>query len=149
MKDDLIFKPNSLFESVTHNKEDESWYFVFSDKIGFYVQAFWRLLIKNNIALVSTDHGHQFGLPKPKDLIKDLNLFLAKKCLFEIIVKKNTSDLVLNFSDGITLEIYISSTGYESYNFSIDDKIYLGLGSGEFALREPTDDPTLFTAKKL
>lgn len=52
----------------------------------------------------------------------------------KIEVIKDTFDLVLSLTDGHRIEIYISSSGYETYDFSIDNKRYIGLGSGDIAV---------------
>ncbi len=134
MTNELTFNTNSQFQSVTFDKDADSWYFVFTGKIAFNVSAFWRLLNDKQIHLVSIDHGHQFGLPKPVDLTQLLTDSLTGKTLLEIKVKQNTADLLLTLTDNFELEIFISSTGYETYNFSVDKKIYIGMGSGEIAV---------------
>ena len=52
----------------------------------------------------------------------------------KIEVIKDTYDLTLTLTNDLTIEIYISSSGYETYNFSIDDKSFIGLGSGDIAI---------------
>jgi uncharacterized protein YuzE len=134
MTNELTFKTNSIFKNVSYDLNADSWYLAFEDKISFFVTKFWRLLRNKEIKLVSLDNGQQFGLPKLADLIVLLTEELNEKVLLEIKVKRDTGDLVLTLSDNIQIEIFISSTGYESYNFSIDNKSYYGLGSGDIAI---------------
>jgi hypothetical protein len=134
MKNELTFKTNALFQSASYDQDAQSWYFVFADNIAFNVSAFWRLLVNKQIAIVSLDNGHQFGLPKPKDLIQELTDELTGKSLVEIKIKQDTADLLLTFTDNIQLEVFISSTGYETYNFSYKDKNYIGMGGGDIAM---------------
>ena len=134
MKNELTFKTNSKFQSVTFDKDADNWYIVFADKIALNVSAFWRLLSDKQIQLVSFENGHQFGLPKPVDLSQLLTEALTGKTLLEIKIKQNTADLVLTLTDNFELEIFISSTGYETYNFSVNKKNYIGMGSGEIAI---------------
>jgi hypothetical protein len=138
MTDELNFKTVSLFKSVTYEKDADSWHFEFSDNIGFFAQTLWRLLDNKRIELVSLDNGHQFGLPEPIDLVERLNEKLIGKHLLEIKVKQNTADLQLTLTDNLQIEIFITSSGYESYQFSIDKKNYIGLGSGEISFYENT-----------
>lgn len=130
----LTFKTQSEFQSVTLNEDDKSWYFVFANQITFNVSAFWRLVVDKKIQLVSLDNGHQFGLLKPVDLSQMLTEALSGKTLIEIRVSQNTADLLLTFTDNIEIEIFISSSGYETYNFSIDGKRYIGMGSGDLTV---------------
>jgi hypothetical protein len=136
MTNEITFATNTLFENVTFDRNADSWVFSFSDNIYVSASGFWRLLRNNNIAFVSLDNGHQFGLPKPLDLVEEVKKELESKCLTKIEVIKDTFDLVLTFTHGLKLEIYIASTGYETYDFSINGKRYIGLGSGDIAIMD-------------
>ena len=89
---------------------------------------------KNKIILVSNDNGQQFGLPKPLILIEELSKVLKGNRLMKIEVIKDTFDLTLTLTDDFKIEIFISSSGYETYDFSINSKRYIGLGSGDIAI---------------
>ena len=134
MTNELTFTTNSLFDKVTFDKEADCWLFTFADKIYASSSGFWRLLEMNKIIFVSLDNGQQFGLPKPIDLAEELNKILIGKRLKKIDVIKDTFDLSLTFTEELKLEIYIASSGYETYDFSINDKRYIGLGSGDIAI---------------
>jgi len=134
MTNEMTFTTHSLFDNIAFDKDADCWYFYFADKIFANSSGFWRLLIENKIELVSLDHEQQFGLPKPLDLVEELSRKLAGKHLTKIEVIKDTFDLVLSLTDGHRIEIYISSSGYETYDFSIDNKRYIGLGSGDIAI---------------
>ncbi|PLW93501.1 MAG: hypothetical protein C0592_05910 [Marinilabiliales bacterium] len=136
MEKDLIIRKNSEFLSVNYDSKSDSWNFEFADRISFNVSAMWRLLIEKHIRFVSLDNGHQFGLPRPLDLVSDLNEILRGKSLLEIKVKQFTADLLLNLSDNIQIEIFISSSGYETYTFAIEDKNYIGMGAGDLLIHD-------------
>ncbi len=136
MQTDLIIKTSSKFEYVSFDKDADSWYIVFTDKIAFNISTLWRLLKDKNIVLVSLDHGHQFGLPNRVDLSQLLTDALTGMTLLEIKVKNNTADLLLTFSDNLEIEVFISSTGYETYNFCVDKMRCIGMGGGEIAVFE-------------
>ncbi|WP_026898937.1 hypothetical protein [Daejeonella oryzae] len=149
MTKDLIFKPNSIFDSVSFNKDADRWQFNFADNIYVASSGFWRLLESNRIVIVSLDNGHQFGHPQPLDLSVEVNKLLTDKMLTEIRVDNETADLTLTISEGITLQIFIASSGYESYDFSIYDKRYIGLGSGDIGIIEAQENPQILTTRKL
>ncbi len=149
MTNDLTFKANSIFDSVTYDKDADSWYFYFADKIHASSSGFWRLLIANRIVLVSFDNGHQFGLPEPLDLIEKITKHLTGKKLMEIRVDKDTADLTLIISDDTKIQIFIASSGYESYDFSFEGNRYIGLGSGNIGIVEATENPQIFTTRQL
>ena len=136
MTKNLIFKTTASFNSATYDKDGESWHFIFDNKIWITSSGFWRLLKSNKIVSISLDNGHQFGLPEPLDLVQELNNILTGKKLLKIVVENDTSDINLFISDDIKIEIFISSTGYETYEFGIENKRYIGLGSGEIAIIE-------------
>ena len=134
MTNELTFIADSLFNQVTFDRDGESWIFSFSEGVYASSSGFWRLLKKDKILFVSLDNDQQFGLPKPIDLEKKLNELLSGQRLTKIDVVKGTYDLTLTLTDDLTIEIYISSSGYETYDFSIDGKRYIGLGSGDIAI---------------
>jgi len=149
MTTDLIFQTNSNFETVTYDMDTDRWYFDFADKIYITSSGFWRLLNSTRIVFVSLDHGHQFGLPQPLDLIEKVNTMLNGKKLTAIFVERETGDLTLSISEGITIQIFIASSGYETYEFSIAEKRYIGLGSGDIGIVEATDNPQILTTRRL
>ena len=136
MTNELNFAADSLFKEVNYDINADSWNFTFADKVGVGVSGFWRLLEKGRIILVSLDHGHQFGRPKPIDLSEEIKNLLTGKRLIKIQVDKDTADLTLTLTDQFKLEIYIASSGYETYNFSIGGKHYIGLGSGGISIMD-------------
>lgn len=134
MTEELIFKTNSPFDSVSFDRSTNDWCFLFTDKIYVIASGFWRLIKSDRIIFVSFDNGQQFGRTKPIDLIGEVTRQLTGKNLTEIIVKQNTADLTLLISDKIKIEIFIASSGYESYDLSIYGKRYIGLGSGDIKI---------------
>ncbi len=149
MTKDLIFKTNSIFDSVTYDQDTDGWQFLFADEIHATSTGFWRLLKSNRIEFVSLDNGNQFGLPQSPDLIEKVTNLLTGKKLTELKVKKETADLTLTISEDIIIQIFIASSGYETYSFSIDNRKYLGLGSGNIGVVEATDNPQIFTTRQL
>lgn len=149
MKEDLIFKTNSSFNSVDYDKDSDRWQFYFADKIHVASSGFWRLLESNRIVFVSLDQGHRFGLLQPLDLLENVTQLLTGKKLTEIKVDKDTADLTLTIADDIKIQILIVSMGYETYDFSIDEKKFIGLGSGKIGLVEETDNPQVFTTRQM
>ena len=131
--DELIFKTSQDFKQVTFDTETESWRFKFKTDY-FNCSGLWRILKSKKIERVSLDNGQQFGLPNPINLENEVNELLKDKKLEAIIIKKDTSDLQLILTDNLEIEIFISSSGYETYDFSFDSKRYIGQGSGDIAI---------------
>jgi hypothetical protein len=133
MTKELIFKTDLPFDSVIYYKDSDSWRFCFKS-IDILTSGFWRILKDGCIYFISSDHCHQFGLPKPVDLESLINIELVNRELKELKIKECTGDLLLSLTDNYKIEILISSTGYETYEFSINNKRYIGLGSGEIGI---------------
>jgi hypothetical protein len=134
MTNDLTFTTDSLFDNATFDKDAENWTFSFADRIYANASGFWRLFKNNRILVVSLDHGHKFGLEKPLDLIEEIKKILKGQRLTKIKVDKDSFDLTLRLTDQLMLVIYIASSAYETYDFSIAYKRYIGLGSGDIAI---------------
>jgi hypothetical protein len=128
------FSCNALFQSVSYDNGAEAWSFFFADNISFSISAFWRLLKNNEIWLVSLDQGHTFGLETPLSIVEEVEKLLVGQYLTRIDIKEGTGDLVLKLTDGMQIQAFISSTGYETYNFNYGNKRYIGMGAGEIAL---------------
>lgn len=141
MTNDLTFNTNSHFDSVTYYEDTDSWCFAFSENISISFTGFWRLFKTNKIVFVSSDNGHQFGLPEPIELVSELTRELNSKTLIEIKADKDTADLTLIISNEIRIEFYTSSAGYENYYLAIKDKTYIGMGGGNIEVVVPTENP--------
>jgi hypothetical protein len=138
-KSKLTFQTGSLFRSAEF--DGFNWNFFFEDDIYIGVSGFWRLLKDGEISLVSLDHGHQFGLPKPVDLVKWVNEKCRGQRLTELKVNDGSGDLHATMTGGLMLEIFIASTGYETYQFSFAGKSYIGTGGGETAIFDRRTQP--------
>ncbi len=134
MENKFVYKTNSNFESVTYDSDSDSWHFSFTERIFVFISGFWRLLVSNKVKFVSTDNGHYFGKENPLDLTYELPKLLKNKKLIEIQIDKDTSDLILNFSENVAVQILISSIGYETFNLKFKDKEYIGLGSSKLEI---------------
>jgi hypothetical protein len=131
---DIIISTDSLFGSISYDDGTDSWTFKFTSSISLFASTLWRLLKDEKIILVSTDNGHQFGLPKPVDTVNEMANFLKGQKLSKIKIKQNTADLILTLTNGFEIEVFISSGGYESYDLYADNKRYIGMGMGDVAI---------------
>ena len=67
------------------------------------------------MAVSSEDHAQKYGLPLPIDAAAVASELLASKAIVRVEVKQGTADLLLDFADGLRLEIIPFSSGYESW----------------------------------
>ncbi|HWJ30453.1 MAG TPA: hypothetical protein VNS32_28225 [Flavisolibacter sp.] len=134
MTDEQTFNTNSLFQSVSYDNGAEAWSLFFAENISFNISGFWRLLKNDEIWLVSFDHGHKFGRDVPVNTVEEAENLLTGQRLTKIEIKQGTGDLVLELTDGIKIQAFISSTGYETYDFNYGNKRFIGMGSGDIAI---------------
>lgn len=131
---DIFILTDTIFDQISYEKNSDSWMFIFKNNISLLASTLWRLLKDDRIVLVSADHGKQFGLPKPVDVVSELSQMLTGKKLMSIKIKKNTADMILTLTDRFEIEILISSGGYESYILHSNNKEYIGMGMGDIAI---------------
>ncbi len=131
---DIIISTDSHFDNISYDTDTDCWTINFKNSIILGTSTLWRLLKDEKIILVSTDNGHQFGLPKPVDTVNEMANFLQGQKLSKIKIKKNTADLILSLTNGFEIEVFISSGGYESYDLYADNKRYIGMGMGDVAI---------------
>lgn len=134
MTHETTFTPNLLFRDISFDSDADNWTFLLEENNYVNASGFWRLLKDDRIQLVSVDHGHQFGLTKPFDLVDAVKDELVNKRLTKLEILENTCDLVLTFDGNIKVQIFIASSGYETYNFSLNGTRYTGLGSGDISI---------------
>ncbi len=89
-----------------------------------------------NLLAVSSDQGHQFGLPAPLDLVRLMTDLLSVERLIGVQVD-TTGDAFFQFSNELVLVAYVHSMGYETFQFSVGVKNYIGMGGGELSVYEP------------
>ena len=126
---------HSAFSSVAYEEGGSSWSFVFSGDNALAVEGIWRVFRSGVLAAISTDHGHQFGLPAPMDLVQFMTQLLQGRQLLGIHVN-DFGDANFTFSDEVVLVAYVSSMGYESYQFSAEGRQYIGMGGGELSMMQ-------------
>lgn len=135
MNKELNFKTHLLFQSITHDNQADTWFLNFSENLSFFVASLWRLIQERKIKFVSQDHGHKYSFhSEPVDLAKELTDLLSNQYLLEIKVNQYTSDILLELTNNIQIEIFITSAGFESYSFYLNKTHYYGMGSGELGI---------------
>jgi hypothetical protein len=63
----------------------------------------------------SDDHGQQFGLPKVIDAPRNVLEVVKDRSVEAATVAAGTADLTIDFGDGIRLEVFNDSAGYEGW----------------------------------
>lgn len=91
------------------------WTFDFPDNGYIGVQCPWRILKNGCTTLSSDDHRQQYGLPAPIDAAAEATKLLATLVINAAQLRVGTSDIFIDFSGGMRLEILPISSGYEGW----------------------------------
>lgn len=90
-------------------------------------------------AMFSGDHLHQFGLPAPLNVESEMCDLLSPRPLTAVTADDVTGDLVLEFDDGSLVEMFTSSTGYESWDLEVGEERFICIGA-ERSIGRPAPD---------
>lgn len=108
-----------------------TWFFIFQNIGTLSVESHWRLLDQGLVAVVGNDDGHLFGLPEPCDCEKQANALLTSAKVIEFQSVQVPADLRVTFDNGIQLEAFTASVGYESWQIGLHGGgTIIGMGGG-------------------
>jgi hypothetical protein len=96
-------------------EEPVSWTFQFAYKCYINVACPWRILNRGRPARSSADHGQQYGLPAPIDAVAEATTLLSTVVIDAAQLRVGTSDILIDFSGNLRLEILPISSGYEGW----------------------------------
>ena len=103
-------------------KQDYAWTFVFNEgKAVLNLECPWRLLLRGSIVLGDTDDGQKFGLPAPVSGVRRATELLDSSLIVSVDVRRGPSDLAINFQNGVSLEAFNMSCGYEAWTCDIQN----------------------------
>jgi hypothetical protein len=103
-------------------KQDYGWTFVFDDRKAILnLECPWRLLLRGCIAYGYEDDGQKFGLPEPVNGVQTTTKLIGRSPVVSANVRRGPSDLIINFENGVSLEIFNMSSGYEAWVYNIKD----------------------------
>jgi hypothetical protein len=114
---DLSWMVGRSITSVTF-EEPVDWTFWFGDKGHISVQCPWRILENGRIVCSIEDHRQQYGLPAPIDAAAGATGLLSSADVVRARLREGTSDILVEFSGHLLLEIIPMSSGYESWNLT-------------------------------
>ena len=125
----LSLLADSSLTEVTAREHD--WLFIFSSHVSIVAESHWRLLEGNRVIITDEDHGQLFGHKTPVDatavVCTELNGAPVVRATFSQV-----SDLLLSFTNGCTLELLVSSAGYENWHaYGPDESHTFAIGGGE------------------
>jgi hypothetical protein len=124
---------------------EESWRFEFEGRTTLDVRCPWRIVADGRVALGNSDHGRQFGLPKPLDGKQEAERLLVAS-VAKVSLREQTGDLILELEQSTSLEIFNSSSGYEGWECSSTDGL-LAVAMGGGGISVWMTDPPLASGR--
>ena len=112
--------------------DDYSWFFRFSDAESLRAGCLWRLMRNGRLSLTSNDHGQKFGLTQPVDAVLLAAASLTGKEVVSIAWSDETGDLGIILGDDLVLQVLVDSSGYETWELSLEGKRYIAQGGSVF-----------------
>jgi hypothetical protein len=101
--------------------EGHVWWFRFDPAFTLNVECVWRVADGERIVVTGEDHSQMFGLPQPVDATERVRQTVGTNPVVDVALRSISSDLVITFSNGATLEAISNSSGYENWNFFAAD----------------------------
>lgn len=122
-------------------KAGHLWQFRFGDgNATLNLECPWRLLLHGAIVYGGDDDGQQFGLPAPIDGVRETKKLLATSSVTSLEVRETCSDLSLTFGNGVLLEAFNGSSGYEGWTCSGGGTTVVAQGGGTLSIWRSTAD---------
>jgi hypothetical protein len=132
----VLRQPCTCVEKAGH-----SWQFRFGDgDATLNLECPWRLLLNGAIAFGGDDDGQQFGLPAPLDGVKVTEKLLSASLVSLVEIREGCSDLSLTFQNGVRLEAFNGSAGYEGWTCSGKGGVtVVAQGGGNLSIWKPSN----------
>jgi hypothetical protein len=103
---------------------EDAWHFGFTVG-GLAVQCPWRIVSSERVVLGSVDHKQWFGLPEPVDAVARASKLLEGKIVESVKIHDVTSDLTIQFTGDLRLEVFNNSSGYDGWQYGNRDGLEL------------------------
>ena len=119
-------------------KREHDWDFGFGDGLGLAVAVPWRIVVPDGIAHAEPDDGQLFGLKEPINGERRTNELLRGHRVEQIEIDLVTADICIRFDDGLRLDVFNNSSGYEGWTGTlgtgIDHLMVIGQGGGQVSI---------------
>jgi hypothetical protein len=120
-------------------KTDYLWQFAFGlAGVSLNLECPWRFVLLGRVAFGCGDHQQQFGLPTQIDGVQKSHELLLNSSVVSVKVHDSTGDLTIEFQNGVRLEAFNLSSGYEGWTCSlIDGRVVVAQGGGNVCISNP------------
>jgi len=135
---DITAKLNSRLvgQSLIQTERSEyDWGFRFAGEVFLRVACPWRILCNGRVAFGDCDHAQQFRLPEPVNGAMQSDRLLCNKAIQQVIIRGDSGDLTIKFTDQTSLEILNTSSSYEGWELGDGAGLHvIATGGGELAI---------------
>jgi hypothetical protein len=136
--DELVGQRVTLIES---SAAPIMWWFRF-ERCTLSVETVWRLISDSRVLVTGEDHGQMFGHDTPVDASALLREAVGDRPVTAAHLGPIHGDLTLEFAPTLYLQVFVQSSGYESWSLSKSDGSQLvATSGGRVSLYRP-DGPT-------
>jgi hypothetical protein len=120
-------------------KTDYLWQFAFgSAGVSLNLECPWRFLLQGMVAFGCDDHQQRFGRPSQIDGVEKSHELLLTSPVVSVEVRDGTGDLAIGFQNGVRLEAFNLSSGYEGWTCSLaDGRVVVAQGGGNVCVSNP------------
>jgi hypothetical protein len=101
--------------------EEHVWYFRFDPPFTLSVECVWRVTSEGRIVVTDEDHNQMFGLPEPVDAADLVRRTVGASLVADVALRGPSSDLIVTFANGASLEVLSNSSAYENWHFFAAD----------------------------
>jgi hypothetical protein len=135
--DSLSLSPQDLvgqrLVSIDASVAPNSWVFHF-ERAKLQVGSLWRLVSSRQVTVTGNDHGQKFGHETSVDASSRLHAALDDQPITSAHLGPVNGDLTIEFG-AISLQVVVSSAGYESWGLSrADGSQLVAISGGRVAL---------------
>lgn len=97
------------------------------------VDCLWRIVAGGRLVRTSQDHGQWFGRPAPLDAYAEAESLLTGRRVAAVRIRQETADFVIEFDEGLLLELLSDSSGYEPWQLIAPGVHLVAIGGGGVA----------------
>jgi hypothetical protein len=117
-------------------KSGHLWQFRFGGGVAtLNLECPWRVISQGAIVYGGDDDGQQFGFAAPIDGLRKTTALLAASPVVSLHVREASGDLSLTFENGVLLESFNDSSGYEGWTCSAAEGTVVAQGGGNLFFR--------------
>lgn len=124
----LIQLTHCRVERIAH--VDHTWVFTLDNNATISTESTWRVSSVDGIRVASDDDGHSFGLNEPVDSVTLAMNAVGHVLISAASIRERSGDLVISFSNNMSLEFLNLSCGYEAWRFKDGERELFSLGGG-------------------